>query len=385
MIPRFDFRYSFKDFLNGIRFNEKNPGPDLTTLQNYYSGFPVTFVGKARVGICLVLEALSLTPGSSIGVQPFTCSSVLFAIKKAGFNIVFIDIDHNMRLSYEDLRIKSHRIDALIATHTFGFPENIGELKSILGNKPVIEDCAQAFLSQYSGKPVGLSGDAGVFSIGYGKLFGIGNGGFIVSKNSVINASLIKEIEKLTYPNSFSIFKDSLKALALGALYIPAVYKILTYPLKYIFKKDSPVLQEYPRTQQKLSLPGISLFLSRFNDNQEKVRRQQENGKLLLSLIDERFQSITVLDGSVPNFFLLPLQNRNRDKIISYLKGKGIEAGKHFSKSINWVRTFGYTKGECPGFEHLAGEVFTLPCHYYLSEKKIRFIAESLNKYNEAN
>jgi len=385
MIPRFDFRYSFKDFLNGIANIDKSRGPDLTTLKNYYGGFSVTFVGKARVGLCLVLRALDLKPGSSIGVQPFTCSSVLFAIKKAGFNIVFIDIDHNLRLSHEDLRLKSNRIEALIATHTFGFPENISELKSILGNKPVIEDCAQAFLSQFNGKPLGLSGDAGVFSIGYGKLFGIGSGGFIVSKNNVINASLIKETEKLTYPNSFSVFNDSLKALVLGTLYIPAVYTIVTYPLKHIFKKDNPGLQEYPRTEQILSLPGISLFLSRFNDNMEKVRRQQENGRLLLSLIDERFHSIAILDESRPNFFLLPLQSRNRDKIISYLKGKGIEAGKHFSNSIKWVRSFGYNEGECPVFEQIAVEVFTLPCHYYLSEKKIRVIAESLNKYHEAN
>ena len=383
MIPRFDFRYLFKDFLNEIKYIDKSVGPDLNNLQNYYGGFPVTFVGKARIGICIVLKALGLKPGSSVGVQPFTCSSVLFAIKNAGFKIVFIDIDHNFMLSHEDLRIKSQSIDALIITHIFGFPENTDALKPLIPNKPIIEDCAQAFLSEFDGESVGLSGDAGVFSVGYGKLFGIGSGGFIVSKNRQVNINLIKEIEKLQYPTKMSIISESFKSLVLGVLYNPTIYYALTFTLKTWFKKNNIGLQEYPHSELLLSLPRVTLFGKRFNDNLRMIRRQQENGRLLLSIIDCRFHAITPLERSTPNYFQVPLQSKYRDGIIAYLARKGIEAGKHFSNSIYWVEAFGYIKGTCPNFERTAGEVFTLPCHHYLSEKKIRYIAETLNNYHE--
>jgi len=383
MIPRFDFTYTFRDFVGEIKYNNNRQKPDLTSLEDYFGGHPLIFVEKARVGICMVLQSMDLNPGSSIGVQPFTCSSVLFAIKKAGFNILFIDIDPDFRLSHKDLLLKNQKIDALIVTHTFGYPEDTEAIKLILGNKPVIEDCAQAFLSEFNGKPVGLSGDAGVFSTGYGKLFGIGSGGFIVSKNRIIHAKLMKLEEKLQYPSDMFIFKDRLKSLVLGILYKSAVYSILTFPFKNRFRKSNTGIQEYPKSEHQLSFSKIELFKKRFGDNLRMIQQQQENGKLLLNLINKRFNPITPLDGSRPNFFLVPLQVKNRDLIIKYLAGKGIEAGKHFSNSIHWVRSFGYVEGECPNFERIAGEVITLPCHHYLSEEKIRFIAESLNNYHD--
>jgi perosamine synthetase len=385
MIPRFDFTYTFRDFVGEIKYNSKGQKPDLTSLEDYFGGHPLIFVEKARVGICMVLQTLDLKPGSIIGVQPFTCSSVLFAIKNAGFNILFIDIDPDFRFSHKDLILKNQKIDALIVTHTFGYPEDTEALKLILGNKPVIEDCAQAFLSEFKGSPVGLSGDAGVFSTGFGKLFGIGSGGFIVSRNNTIHSKLMKLNEKLQYPSDMFILKDRLKSLVLGVLYKSAVYSSFTFPFKNKFRKSNIGIQEYPKSEQLLPFSRIELFKKRFSANLHMMHKQQENGKLLLNLINKRFNSITPLDGSRPNFFLVPLQVKNRDLFIAHLEGKGIEAGKHFSNSIHWVRSFGYVEGECPNFERIAGEVITLPCHHYLSAKKIKYIAESLNAYHEGN
>lgn len=385
MIPRFDFTYTFRDFIGEIKYNNKRQKPDLTSLENNFGGNPLIFVEKARVGICMVLQAMDLKPGSNIGVQPFTCSSVLSAIKKAGFNILFIDIDPDFRLSHNDLLLKSQKIEALIVTHTFGFPEDTEALKLILGNKPVIEDCAQAFLSEFKGSPVGLSGDAGVFSLGYGKLFGIGSGGFIVCRNSAIHTKLMKLEEKLQYPSNMFVFKDRLKSLVLGVFYKSKVYSTLTYPIKNRFRKNNTGIQEYPKCEQQLSVSRIELFTKRFGDNLHMIHNQKKNGRLLLSLIKPQFNSIHQLDDSSPNFFLVPLQVKNRDLIIAHLLRKGIEAGKHFSNAVHWVKAHGYIEGECPVFERVAGEIITLPCHHYLSAKKIRYIAESLNTYHEAN
>ncbi len=385
MIPRFDFKYSFRDFIGEFRSDIIGSSPDITQLQEFFGGYPLLFVEKARIGIKLVLQALELKPGSGIGVQPFTCSSVLFAIKEAGFNIVFIDIDRNFRLLHEDLQAKNSQIEALIVTHTFGFPDNVEALKLILGGKPVIEDCAQAYLSEIEGKPVGLCGDAGIFSMGYGKLFGIGSGGFIVSGNSKLRLKLGQLSENFATPSALSIVSTRMRNLMLGILHIPFVYNVFTFPLKKLITKENPDIQKYPETESLMSSSEIRLLIRRFDDQLKFISQQQENGRLLTSLIDKRFSPLIPSSESNPNFFLFPLQVRNRDAIVTYLAKKGIETGKHFSNSIRWVQRFGYVYGACPNFERIAGEVITLPCHYNLAEKQIRFIAESLNSYHETN
>lgn len=384
MIPRFHFSYTINDFVDEISTTKKKYTKVQEAVQTYFSGSQLLYVGKARIGIRIALQAMGLKAGSAVGVQPFTCSSVLSAIKRAGFRIVFIDIDSNLRLSLHDLRTKSNVIDALIVTHTFGFPDDIEAIKSILGGKPVIEDCAQAFLSEYKDKPVGLNGEAGIFSMGYGKLFGIGNGGFIVSNNDLIKVKLIKQAEYLQYPSKATVLLQILRSLVLGFLYRPMVYSVLTYPLKRIAGAGSASVKEYPLVETAMPHSGVSLIARKFAENQLKVQMQHANGVLLEKLIEERFQPIKPLEGSKPNYFVFPLQSENRDAIVAYLASNGIEAGKHFGNSVYWVQSFGYQQGDCPNFERIASTLFTLPCHYYLGVKQVDYMAKTLNKFHVA-
>ena len=384
MIPRFQFSYSLKNFIDDTFRGEKGYGVVQDELQNYFNGSQLLFVAKARIGIRMALQATGLKEGSAVGVQPFTCSSVLSAIKRAGFRIVFIDIDYNLRLSQDDLKNKIDRIDALIVTHIFGFPDDVESCRVIMGDKPIIEDCAQAFLSAYKGKPVGLSANAGIFSTGYGKLFGIGNGGFLVTGNDETRTRLLKQAEQLRFPSKAAIARQSVRSLGLGILYRPMIYSLLTYPVKKRFSKSNATLQEYPVRETAMSTSGISRIALNFNKNQQRVKRQRENGLLLKKLVDQRFNPIEALSGSEPNYFVFPLYSENRDLIVNYLATKGIEAGKFFSNSVHWVRAFNYRTGDCSGFERIASTLFTLPCHDYLGENQVKYIAETLNKFHVA-
>ena len=384
MIPKLYFSYTINDFVGEFTSDARDFNMANGEIEKYFNGSQPLFVGKARIGIRMALQAMGLKAGAAIGVQPFTCSSVLSAIKKAGFRIVFIDMDRNLRMSHDDLKNKSNGINALIVTHTFGFPDDIEIIRSILGDKPIMEDCAQAFLSAYQGKPVGLRAGAGIFSTGFGKLFGIGYGGFVITGNDTIRANVLKQAEQLQFPSKAAIFKQSVRNLGLGMLYRPLMYSLFTYPVKKGFGKSNDALQKYPFRETKMSLAGISRIERNFIKNQQRVQRQRANGKLLEKLVDQRFRPIEPLNGSEPNYFGFPLQSENRDLIVSYLASKGIEAGKFFSNSIRWVQAFGYQAGDCPGFERIASTLFTLPCHDYLSEKQVNYIAETLNKYHVA-
>lgn len=383
MIPRFNFKYSIRDFFNDLMYDFKKIKPDQTPLEQYFEGNQLFFTYKARIGLFLALQSLKLKSGSYIGVQPFTCSSVLFAIKKAGFYPLFIDLDDNLRLSHEDLRLKVDQIDALIVTHTFGFPEDVKAIKQLVNNIPIIEDCAQAFLSEINGSPTGIYGDVGIFSTGLNKFLGTGSGGFIVSKNSQISSFVEHAKVRFYNPHYLIWVIICVKNLLMGISYKPVIYNLVTFPIKRWLKLTSIRVQKYPQVEKSLPDSAVNLFTGRFPDSLKLANKQRENGRLLHSLISDRFQTIIPPEGSNPNFFLLPLFSENRDLIINHLAKKGIEAGKHFSEAVHWVRSFGYVKGSCPNFERIAREIITLPCHYYLSRERICHIADSINQFSK--
>ena len=159
--------------------------------------------------------------------------AILFfeSIRDAGCRPVFIDINNNFSLDLISLKQKIEGIDILIVTHTFGITAEIDEIKQIVSNKIIIEDCAHSLFSEYKGKPTGTLCDASIFSFGYGKYPSIGSGGFIVINNNHI----VGEFEKLYHDlPSITLIKEYLNILR-NYLYAKAfnrnIYGIFTFPI----------------------------------------------------------------------------------------------------------------------------------------------------------
>ena len=161
MIPRFNYSFSVRNALAALFAKETAGAPVYSRL---FPAAVVHEISHARAGIVYALAALQLRNNAQIGVQPYTCSTVLVAIQRAGFIPVFIDINKTLTLDVDDLMVKVSDLDALIVTHTFGIPANISRIREIVGNLPVIEDCAHAFSCRYQGVQVGNFFDMAVFS-----------------------------------------------------------------------------------------------------------------------------------------------------------------------------------------------------------------------------
>lgn len=380
MISRFSFTFTTSDFFKSLSFSTAYPSSSGAEIKKYFGGREPHFVNKARIGIRISLQSLELKKGSKIGVQPLTCHSVLLAIINSGYNPVFIDIDENFKLSRKDILEKKDIIDALIVTHLFGYPEDVHALKKIF-TKPIVEDCAQALFSKIDNQSVGLLGYSGVFSIGYGKLLGIGDGGFIISSTPEVNIKIKEYLKGLSKSKKYQIFFGSFKNLVLGFLHKPCIYKYFTFPLKNSLSTYKTGLQDYPKRETTGNQSVVNLFGHKFIENQLKIRKQQENGKLLSTLIDNRFSPIQFTERCEPNFFLVPIKCKNRDQLIDHMIVKGIEASKHFYKSYQWIQGYGYILGSCPVFEKLIQEIITVPCHHNLTKEQIHHIANTINDF----
>jgi dTDP-4-amino-4,6-dideoxygalactose transaminase len=93
----------------------------------------------------------------------------------------------------------SERTRAIIVTHLFGNPcPGLGDIMALANSRrlPVIEDCAQAFLASYDGRPVGTFGSVGCFSLQQGKHITTGEGGLVVTRDAALARRMVLFINK---------------------------------------------------------------------------------------------------------------------------------------------------------------------------------------------
>lgn len=160
-------------------------------------------VVNGTAALQIALKVAGVDYGDEVITQPLTFVATANAIKHAGANPIFIDVDKDtMGMSPEKLnewlkenakfdgdrkvylnKATKKRISAIVPMHTFGFPCRINEIIYVADryNIPVIEDSAESLGSFYEGKHTGTFGLAGILSYNGNKTITTGGGGMIIT------------------------------------------------------------------------------------------------------------------------------------------------------------------------------------------------------------
>ncbi len=385
IIPRFKYSYTLSDVFQGIGslFRKEEPLPSL--LNELFPESDIYLTGNARTGIKYALKAFKLKKGANVGVQPYTCSSVLSAIRAADLTPFYVDINAGLTLSCEDLANKIARIDALIVTHTFGFPAEIDKIKKIASHLPIIEDCAHALFSHYQHRPLGTFFDASVFSFGNGKFPSLGGGGMLVVNNKALKKydfEMLSQLPKPAMANELShLFKSYFKALAYAK--IPQL--ILNTFLKdtYITNRNKQVIAyKMPEYQMyKSAKMHLKLKLPKF---ERLADLQYNNGIYISTMLNGSFAYVSNRSEGL-NYFAFVLFEKKREALFTYLKRHRIICGKHFNHSLSWALANGYTMGDCPLFEEKVAQIITVPCNYGLSNDELNKMIYHLLEFRKTH
>jgi perosamine synthetase len=150
------------------------------------------------VSSCMsALHAALLSLGVGAGTEVVCDSEFIFGAMAAMYANavpVFVDIDpvtHNMRPELLEAAITS-RTKAVIVTHAWGLPAEIDRIVEIAHRHGVmvVEDCAQALMATYRGRPTGGWGDIGCFSFQASKQLSLGDGGMATTDSDELAAAL---------------------------------------------------------------------------------------------------------------------------------------------------------------------------------------------------
>jgi perosamine synthetase len=135
----------------------------------------------------VAVAAIDPEPGDEIITTPITDMGAIAPILFQQAIPVFADVDPvSLNVTPEAVAARiTRRTRAIIATHLFGNPCNVGAIKAVadVHRIPVIEDCAQAFLAQVGEQLVGTIGAIGAFSLQQGKHMTTGEGGVAVTSD----------------------------------------------------------------------------------------------------------------------------------------------------------------------------------------------------------
>lgn len=146
------------------------------------------------------VAAIDPEPGDEIVTSPITDMGALAPILYQGAIPVFADVDpHTYNVTARTIEPRlSDRTKAIIVTHLFGNPCGMTEILELARARgiPVIEDCAQAFLSRHGGRYAGTLGAIGCFSLQQGKHITTGEGGLVTTSDPALARRMFLFINK---------------------------------------------------------------------------------------------------------------------------------------------------------------------------------------------
>ncbi|MDG1096977.1 MAG: DegT/DnrJ/EryC1/StrS family aminotransferase [Methylophilaceae bacterium] len=166
-------------------------------LSKYIKIENVTSVANGTVALHLAILALGLGDGDEVILPDYSYVACANAISYCGARPVFVDASFDTwQMNIEDLSAKiTEKTKAVLVVHMYGNSEDmekISELKIKYGFN-VIEDCAEAIGTKFSGKHVGSYSDISTFSFFGNKTITTGEGGAVCSNDK----ELIDKVRKL--------------------------------------------------------------------------------------------------------------------------------------------------------------------------------------------
>lgn len=364
-------------------------------LKNYFDVQNVSLFDSGRSALQIALESCGINKDDEVLVQAYTCVVVTNAIRWSGAKPVFVDINSDFNLDFEDLKNKiTTKTKAIIIQHTFGKPTN--NLEKIINwskdnNLIVIEDCAHSLGAKVNDQLLGTLGDVGMFSFGSDKIISCVRGGALITnnleianeirkkQNSLIHPKRIKVIQHLLHYPIFS-FSKPLYNIWIGKG-ILAMAKKLNIFNKIIYNKEKVGLPEsfYP-SKLANSLAKILFFqidqIDKFNLHRREIAHFYNDNIVNRQVIKPDWDENSV-------WLRYTLLNENPAQIHKIAKEQGIILGSWYDtpiapKDIDITKT-DYTSGSCPKAEKLCLESINLPTDIHIKKKDAEKIVKIIN------
>jgi len=318
---------------------------------------------------------------SEIIMPAYTCSVVAYAVTLSGNQPVFIDIkknNYNMDLEIAEAAL-SRNTRAIVATHTFGYPQDLTHLKAIVkkGEKKygkkiwLIQDCCHAFGAKWKGQMIGTSGDVAIYALNISKIITSIFGGMLTFQNKAL-ANKVRLWRDSQY-NQATWIKELYRRLYI--ISACAAFNDKMYSLTNFFEKNTFFLNRITKSyhlDKKIAFPPD--FLEKMSDVEaaigikqldryEKIILKRKKTALFYDKYIKRppdWNFPMLLNGATYSHYVI--QVPNRDCIVKKYASKGLDVGTLINYSIPSLPEYQHMRNVyCPNAEEISRKTINLP------------------------
>lgn len=283
---------------------------------------------------------------AEIIMPAYTCSVVAHAISLSGNHPRFIDIkldDYNMDLDLVEAAI-NERTRAIIATHTFGYPQDLDRLEVIVSSAEqkyghkiwLMQDCCHAFGAEWNGRMIGTSGDVAVYAFNISKIMTSIFGGMLTFQNQVM-ADQVRAWRDAHYKPPHWI-KTILRRIYLLAVYVAFNENI--YGLTYWLQEKTTLLNRLTKSyhlDEIIHFPPdyldtmldveAAVGLEQLNKYSRIIQHRRSNANYYNQHLPRREGWVypMILDGATYSHYAIRVLDR--EGVVSEYARKGIHLG----------------------------------------------------------
>jgi dTDP-4-amino-4,6-dideoxygalactose transaminase len=293
-------------------------------------------------------------PGDEVIMPSFAFVSVANSFYMRGATPVFVDIRPDT-LNIDESKIEqavTDRTKAIVTPHYAGIGCEIETILDIAGRHRIliVEDAANGFGSQYKGKHLGTIGDIGVISFHETNNIMCGEGGAILINNERFTEKA--EIIREKGTNRSKFFRgevDKYTWVDIGSSFLPSD---LVAAFLYGQLEEADII-----TQKRNKI---------FSYYSEQFTPLRECGLIRIPVCPLECRHNA-------NFFYLLIDTAqgDRDRLITHLKNKGINAVFHYIPlhTSPMGMKMGYKEKDLPYTEDISGRLVRLPCYFELTRE----------------
>jgi dTDP-4-amino-4,6-dideoxygalactose transaminase len=315
----------------------------------------VCCVSNCTHALYLTLKALGIGDGDEVITVPNTAFPTSEAIRLAGAQVVFADIEPGFyaldpRAAEAAITNKTR---AIIPVHLYGIPADMDAFTRLAEKHDifVIEDVAQAQGAVYKGRRVGTFGRAGCFSFFPSKNLGaFGDGGAVASGD----AELIKKVRMLANHGRE--------------------------------EKYTHIVHGTNSRLDTIKAGQLSVCLEHLDEwNQER-----RNAAALYDELLKPYEEIVrpqVPPGCDAIWHVYVIRYSDRDKLAAFLNERGIKTGLHYPRPLHLQPVYEYlglSPGSLPRAEAACREVLSLPMFPKITADEIKAVAVAIGRFFES-
>jgi perosamine synthetase len=156
-------------------------------LADYFGVRHALLTSSGTAALYSMYAAAGIGPGMEVIVPAYTFFATVTPLLHLGAIPVLAECDERGNLDPADVTARiTHRTRAIVVTHMWGTPADVGELRRIadLHQLKLFEDGSHAHGATAGGKKVGSFGDAAAFSMNGPKPLSAGEGGFLLTDDA---------------------------------------------------------------------------------------------------------------------------------------------------------------------------------------------------------